>query len=68
MEKDIKKLIDLICSNSTDDEIIGEVIVFLQRDDLENGYKVDLLAELASKANHNYFVDAQNKLDVLNFS
>lgn len=68
MEKDIKKLIDLICSNATDDEIIGEVIAFLQRDDVEYGYKVDLLAKLASTADHNYFVDAQNKLDALNFS
>lgn len=63
MEKDIKALIDLIFSDATDDEIIAEVIVFLQKDEVESGYKVDLLAELASKANHNYFIDAQRKLD-----
>ncbi|WP_088293630.1 hypothetical protein [Bacillus mycoides] len=66
MEKDIKALIDLIFSNATDEEIVEEVIVFLQKDGISSGYKVDLLAELASKSNHNYFVDVQRKLDETN--
>lgn len=63
MEEDIKKLIDLIFSHENDDEIIEEVILFLQRDDIETGYKVDLLAKLASSADYNYFVDAQRRWD-----
>ncbi|AWC29270.1 hypothetical protein [Bacillus cytotoxicus] len=66
MKKDIKKLIELIWSDATDDEVVNEVISFLQSEDVNNGYKVDLLATLAERANHNYYVDKMREFDERN--
>lgn len=63
MKEDIRKLIDVIFSKATDAEIVEEAIVFLQREDVETGYKVDVLAGLTSSFDYNYFVDAQKKWD-----
>ncbi|KXI78514.1 hypothetical protein OCF13_14435 [Bacillus tropicus] len=66
MKKDIKKLIELIWSDVTDDEVVSEVISFLQSDEINNGYKADLLAMLAERANHNYYVDKMREFDERN--
>jgi len=63
MVKDVRSLIDLVFSDATDDEIIEEVISFLESSDNETGYKVDFIANLLMKADYNYFVDAQNMWD-----
>ncbi|HFJ9344244.1 TPA: hypothetical protein ACGW5N_005708 [Bacillus mobilis] len=66
MAEDIKRLIELIWSDVTDDEVVSDVVSFLQSDDVNNGYKVDLLATLVERANHNYYVDKMREFDERN--
>lgn len=62
-EDDIKKLIDLIWTKNTDDEVIETVILFFQNEEINNGYKVDLLMKIADIMNSDYYAIKRDEFD-----
>ncbi|MCU5197924.1 hypothetical protein OCE52_24315 [Bacillus mobilis] len=54
-ENEIKKLIDMIWSDDTDDELINKIVLYLQDEEINNSYKVELLMKMASRSASHYF-------------
>lgn len=54
-EKEIRVLSDLIWSDKTDDELVNEIVLYLQNPEINNGYKVELLMELACRSDSAYY-------------
>ncbi|HHT7057339.1 TPA: hypothetical protein ACTZ2U_005346 [Bacillus cereus] len=62
-EEDFKKLIDLIWTKNTDEELVNEVILFFQNEEMNIDFKVDLLMEVAMKMDIDYYKLKRDEYD-----